>query len=93
MKKDSQTPATKADLNELHSELQADIKQLETSFDAKLDSFKEEIVGHFHVLSGQLKHDVLGALKDGLSVMRDRDSEFDTRITRLERHAGLAATT
>ena len=53
--------------------------------------WKDEIIGEFHIVSGQHRHDLIGATKDDLALLKDTDRKHDKRITRLEEHADLIA--
>lgn len=46
--------------------------------------WKKDIIGEFHIFTGQLLHDFRGAFGD-------RVSQHEDRINRLERHTGLLA--
>jgi hypothetical protein len=101
---DPTTPATKADLQPLQAglqQVQADVRFLTEQFailldradqtEQKLDDlrddmgrWKDEIVHEFRVIAEELRHDLIGAHKDKISNHEDR-------LVRLERHAGLQA--
>ena len=73
-------PATKGDLAALRTELKGEMERQKT-----------EIIGEFHIVAGQFRHDLIGATKDDLSLLKDTDHKHDARISRLGRHAGLIA--
>lgn len=70
-KHDDDAPATKRDLNDLRKELKTDMGEM-----------KEEILRHFDVVAEDLRHDVMGANRDEVELIKDR-------VTKLERHTGL----
>lgn len=76
---DDTTPATKADLTALKGELQQEIA-----------ASAEDVKRHFDVVAEKMSHDVLGALKDCTSLIRDMREDYEPRIRRLERFAGFA---
>ena len=79
----------------------ADIASLRVDFDAlrgDVAAFRTEMLNRFDeerrftaVMFEQLKHDVLGAIGDFVSVERDKQNNHERRIQRLERIAGVAA--
>jgi len=76
--KDDATPATKADIQRL--------------YDA-IERWKGEILSevkqHFDVVVEQIRHDLLGANRDEIDVLKDRTNANESRILRLEVHAGI----
>ena len=72
--------ATKQDLLALRKELKGEMERQKT-----------EIIGEFHIVAGQIRHDLIGATKDDLSLLKDTDRKHDARIGRLEQNAGLIA--
>ena len=87
MAKDSQAPATKTDVAMLMKE----IAKLYGAQDRWKDEiirqqgrWKDEIIRHFDLTVETIRHDLLGANKDDIDVLKDR-------VTRLERHTGLVA--
>jgi len=83
MNDDNQTPATKGDIKRLDG----NFKRLET----KMDQWKEEIIRHFDVVAEQLRHEVLGANRDEVGVIKDKQTNHEERIERLEQHTGVVA--
>lgn len=73
MANDDTAPATKKDLRELEGKL-----------DAKLEKYKDEILRHFDLTAENIRHDLAGANRDEIEMVKDR-------VTRLERHTGLVA--
>jgi len=56
-----------------------------------MSKWKEEMHRHFDVVAEELRHDVLGAINDDKPSTDNRLANHDRRISRLERHAKLAA--
>lgn len=77
MSKDDTQPATKGDLknlatkDELHG-LRGEMMQMET-----------RILRHFDMTVETIRHDLVGANRDEIEVIKDR-------VTKLEKHTGLA---
>ncbi len=99
MKKDDKAPATKKDIRLLMRQMAAYYdktekrivesrssleENLDERIDRRMERWKKEIVGEFHIFAGQLRHDFKGAFADRLQ-------QHDERISRLERHTGLLA--
>jgi len=96
--KDSLTPATKRDLRDLEKRLDAKIDRLAARVDrldrrinsverrlrADMKNMKDEILRHFDLTVETIRHDLLGANRDEIGVIKDR-------VTRLEKHTGLVA--
>ena len=87
---DDATPAPKADLQALKVDLRNEITSAKEELRRDLASFKEEMKRHFDVVAEELRHDVLGALKDGISLFKEVRDDHERRIQRLEHAAGLA---
>ena len=71
-------PATKNDLDKLEKKL-----------NLKIEAFKNEIIRHFDVVLEQIRHDAMGANRDETELIKDKQSNHEIRIKRLERRAGL----
>ena len=69
MKHDT-TPATKGDLSKLEQ---------------NMDAQKEEIMRHFDTVAENLFHELAGAHRDEIAVLKDRKDDHERRIRRLER--------
>lgn len=80
MTKNDQAPATKKDIRLLMRQI-ADYYDKTEKHNAE---WKQEIIGEFHIVVGQLRHDFKGAFGDKLA-------QYEDRIVRLERHTGLLA--
>jgi len=90
-RKDDQSPATKKDLRLLMEQIAAyydktekRIDEHQISLEKHMLQWKHEIIGEFHIVVGQLRHDFKGAFGDKLA-------QHEDRIVRLERHTGLLA--
>ncbi len=96
-KKADQAPATKRDIKLLMDQIGTYYQRTERGLDematrtdhrldemeAKMERWKAEIVEHFDLVVENIRHDLAGA-------HLDRFAAFDDRLTRLERHTGLA---
>lgn len=71
-------PATKGDVDLLRQE-----------FEQKLDTVKEEIMRHFDVVVETIRHDLLGANRDDIELLKDGRTDHERRIRRLERSTGI----
>lgn len=77
---DDNTPATKGDLAQLSAELRGE-----------MTGMKEEIIRHFDVVVENIRHDLEGANKDEIGVLKDGKSDHEQRIVHLEQLAGMRA--
>jgi len=87
MVNDDNAPATKKDLRLLKSEISSKIDGFDSRMDRldkKMDQFKDEILRHFDLTAENIRHDLAGANRDEIEMVKDR-------VTRLERHTGLVA--
>lgn len=82
---DDNSPATKADITKLDGR----ITDLASAFDSKLMNFAEEIKRHFDVIAEDLRHDVMGANRDEVSSIMDKQQDHSGRIEHLEKLAGM----
>jgi len=80
---DHTTPVTKADINAL-------MDSIGKLYDAN-EAWKEEIIRHFDVVVENIRHDLEGANRDEIEVLKDSKASHEQRITRLESHVGLVA--
>lgn len=84
----SQSPATKGDLQEFIAHIERVIGDLQKDMDGKFIALQEEHTEtrrHFDVVAENIRHDLVkGALNDKIE-------QHEDRIIRLEQHAGLAA--
>lgn len=71
---DDHSPATKADIQQLRDEI---------------GRSKEEIIRHFDVVAENLVKDFQDAFHDQTELLKDRQSDHERPIRRLERHLGL----
>lgn len=83
MSPDPQAAATKADIAML-------MQEMGKLYNAN-ERWKEELKSHFDVALEHAKFELLGAHKDKVSMLNDTALDHTRRITRLERHAGIAA--
>lgn len=81
------SPATKEDLHELEMRIDRRI----TALEAKVESFKDEVLRHFDVVSEANRHDLLGIHRDRIESLVDARTDHEVRIKRLERVAGVVA--
>ena len=96
MSDDTTTPATRQDLKDLEVRLttdltrffKSDLHDLENRIDTKITASENRLISdlmrHFDLTVETIRHDVLGANRDEIEVIKDR-------VTRLEKHTGLVA--
>jgi len=77
-------PATKADLEVLATKAELAAIQLQVK-DAV-----DELKRYFDVMVETMRHDFQDAYRDGYQHLRNRQSDLELRVNRLERHASLA---
>ena len=80
---DNQTPSTKADIAAL-------MDSIGKLYDAN-ECWKDEIIRHFDVTVENIRHDLEGANKDDIELLKDAKNRRAERIQRLERHVGIVA--
>ena len=74
------SPATKHDLNVLRKDL---LEFMEGS--------KEDVMRHFDLTVETIRHDLLGANRDDIGVLKDAKNDHEKRIRKLERATGTIA--
>ena len=74
MANDGQAPATKEDIRRVEEGMAA---------------MEERLMRHFDLTVETIRHDLLGANKDRIELHRDKLTDHEGRLVRLERHAGL----
>lgn len=96
--KDEQAVATKADIHALMEHIDGSIKDLYDANERWKDEilkanerWKEEILRHFDVTVETIRHDLEGAHRDDIQLLKDTHRRHEERLMRLERHVGLAA--
>ena len=77
MADDGSAPATNGDLRQLRTDLGKEMQKMK-------QEILREIKLHFDVTVENIRHDLLGANRDEIEVIKDR-------VTRLEQHTGLVA--
>ncbi|MDP7454624.1 MAG: hypothetical protein QF809_03765 [Candidatus Peribacteraceae bacterium] len=85
MANDDNQPATRKDLFILE-------KKIDNRFDGFemiLKIWKDEIYRHFGVISEDTRHDAMGANKDTIELIKDKQQKHDVRIRKLEDHVGM----
>jgi uncharacterized membrane-anchored protein YhcB (DUF1043 family) len=101
MKHDT-TPPTKGDLSELEAKLMRRMDAQKTEIMGHMEAQKteilrhmaadkEETMRHFDVVAENLFHDLAGAHRDEIQVLKDRKDDHERRIRRLERAVGTVA--
>jgi KaiC/GvpD/RAD55 family RecA-like ATPase len=80
-KGDPSAPATKADIQLIMAELGK-------LYDAN-QRWKNEMKEHFDLTVENIRHDLEGANRDQIDVLKDRSTDHQRRIVRLEKLAGL----
>lgn len=72
-------------------QLERRLTEVASSFDSKLMNFAEEIKRHFDVIAEDLRHDVIGANRDEVLSIVDKQQQNSDRIRHLEQLAGMPA--
>lgn len=79
--------ASKEDLHSLEKKLRLaskeDFSAFEEKVDTKIERAKDEIIRHLNLVAENMRHDWLGATQDQFESLKGR-------VSRLERHTGLA---
>ena len=84
------------------TEIQSDVSKWKIELEARMDKWavefqqtmaanQEETMRYMDALLEKFTADIRGASKDEFQIFRDRQGDHDSRIQRLEVHAGLAA--
>ena len=83
------TPVTKADLAEMAAKFvtKADVEEIVTKV---ITPAINELKRYFDVMVETMRHDFQDAYRDGYQHLRNRQSDLELRVNRLERHASLA---
>ena len=92
MTNDDDAPATKGDLKQMATK--DDLKKMATKDDLKkirgeMSSMKDEILRHFDVVAEDIRHDLQGANRDEIEVLKDGKTDHEQRIVHLEQVAGM----
>lgn len=59
-------------------------------FHTEMQTWKDEIIHEFHIVAEDIRHDAMGAQKDSIVQLKEKTSDHDQRITRLEGKVGIA---
>ncbi len=99
MKNDT-TPATKSDINSMNEKIEYLIGAVSNLYKANKDwkdkiiesmkDSKDEITRHFDVTVENIRHDLKGANRDEIEVLKDSKTDHEQRIVHLEKRAGVA---
>ena len=84
------------------TEIQSDVSKWKNDMEARMDKWAvelqqtmaahhEETMRYMDTLMEKFTADIRGASKDEVQTFKDRQGDHDSRIRRLEVHAGLAA--
>lgn len=84
-------PATKNDVLGLERRVDAKLDALSQHFDAQLDALESRMMDSFKLLTEHLVTEFRAANNEKFSVHDDQIQDCRTRLTRLERRAGLGA--
>ena len=83
------TPVTNADSAQMTAKFITKAEVEETMIKA-LTAAVNELKRHFDVMVETMRHDFQDAHRDGYQHLRNRQSDLELRVNRLERHASLA---
>ncbi|MCB9808211.1 hypothetical protein H6770_03050 [Candidatus Peribacteria bacterium] len=64
--------------------LQKDTEQWRDEVHQDTEKWKEEIKADFYIAVGQIRHDLIGANRDEISVLQDARQDHERRIATLE---------
>jgi len=53
--------------------------------------FEDETLRHFDTTVETMRHDLQGASRDQIELLKDKKTDHETRITRLEQYVGLGS--
>lgn len=93
MKKEHSAPATKADIAGLMDSIGKLYDATESWKDEILGAqarWKDDIIQQFKVSVELIRHDLVGANSDRIELLKDRQTDHEQRITRLEGRAGIS---
>lgn len=89
-----ETLSSMASLHNEQGKLRSEMETWKNDLEGKMESWKEEIKDEFraqiHILSGQIRHDLLGVREDEIVILKDSATNHQKRLERLEQHAGFA---
>lgn len=92
MTNDPTAQATKDDLDALEKKLTSSLTEsITASLIQIIKKEGEETRRHFDVVAEDIRHDLAGANRDEISVLRDAKVDYSSRITKIETVVGLAA--
>jgi hypothetical protein len=86
---DDSSPATKADIKGFVEHVDATIKELYDANERWKDEILNEVKRHFDVAVEDIRHDLEGANRDEIDVLKDSKRDHEKRITRLEQNVGV----
>lgn len=89
MTKDDLTPATKKDLHDLEVGVDRKLQEMDERIDRRFQEMEDRILRHFDLAVETIRSELLGANRDELELVKDRQRNHDQRIRVLERSAGL----
>lgn len=78
-------PATQDDLERLRQSLEGRMERQAE----RLESCEQEIIQHFDLVAENLRHDLLGAHRDEIEILKDARNDHERRISQLERSTGV----
>jgi len=79
----------KSDVSSIKTEIQLLNDAVRNLYDANKE-WKDEIIRHFDVVAENIRHDLLGANRDEIEVLKNSKSDHEQRIVHLEKRAGIA---
>ena len=91
-KDDESAAATKQDvqmLMEQIGEYYIGTEEKMFKLEQKILESEDRMKRHFDLSVETIRHDLKGANRDEINVLKDRSQSHDERITHLERHAGI----
>lgn len=68
---------------------QDDLERLRQSLEQRMSEQQAEIIQHFDLVAENLRHDLLGAHRDEIEILKDARKDHERRISQLERSTGV----
>ena len=93
---DDSSPATKADIKglmdsigKLYDAIEGWKDDILQANERRKDEILNEMKRHFDVAVEDIRHDLEGANRDEIDILKDTKRDHEKRITRLEQHVGV----
>ena len=87
MANDDNAPATKGDLKQFKEEI---ISEMTGKMNGMIEKNNDKIFRYFDVVAENMRHDLVGAHRDQVEVLKDKSKNHEERIKALERSKGFS---